>query len=161
MLLQWSQSVWWLYIQSVCTATTQMDFCVVTVHTDCMYSHHTDGLLCGGCRYRLYVQPPHRWTSVWWLYIQSVRTATTQMDFIVKTNDFSPFYYKQDNFNILKILNIEISTAQNICLPKYMAFLPRSPLCFKYILKYLWSSLLSKWPGWVMPYLSKNIWSLL
>ena len=39
-----------------------------------------------------------------------VCTATTQTDFIriIKHNDFSPFYYKYDNFNILKIINTEI-----------------------------------------------------
>jgi len=29
---------------------------------------------------------------------------------MMAANDFSPFHCKQDNFNILKVLNIDIST---------------------------------------------------
>ena len=44
--------------------------------------------------------------------LKTVYTATTQTDFmrIVTTKSFSQFYCKWDNFNVLMIYNIEIST---------------------------------------------------
>ena len=47
--------------------------------------------LCGGCIYNLYVDAVV-------LLAQYV-------------HDFSPFYYREENFNILNILGIQISTA--------------------------------------------------